>query len=400
MPNGFPHHGVQREKGPSYTRWSGGKVFQRLDLVGAILLLIATLFLVAALEEADVNYPWKSAFVITLLTISGLCWIAFLIWSRRITLRERSLREPVLPWRFVQNRVMVGMLLYVHRGNISFFFSLFSVSEDRTGVAHVLISNLCRSAIFLGGPWFCAIFQLPQRYQIVNSLEPLEAGIRLIPFTLAAPFGSIVSAGLAKGARIPPLYFVILAASLQVIGFALLSTVPESHQISAAQYGYEIIAGFGCGINISLLLVMVPFRVQERDKGKWILVVVLDHFAKPLASGRDGLNRSVPRDGWCDWPCYYYNCLQRPCQGATQRFDLWTRARNASQVAWNDLFVYPRYPRDHSNDVRRWIHAPSQDLGWSGGRTNSSRPFDVGKGTNYGVINSQVHVMKTCAACL
>lgn len=333
MPNGFPHHGVQREKRSSSTRISGGKVFQRLDLVGAILLLIATLFLVAALEEADVNYPWRSAFVITLLTISGICWIAFFIWSRRITLRERlQLREPVFPWRFVQSRVLVGMLLYVQLEK--HFFLLFAlhlhsfpaIFEGRTSVAHVLILNFCRSAIFLGGPWFCAIFQLPQRYQIVNSLEPLEAGLRLIPFTLAAPFGSIISAGLAKGARIPALYFVILAALLQVIGFALLSTVPESHQISAAQYGYEIIAGFGCGINISLLLVMIPFRVQERDKGKWISIVVLGHFTKPLTSGRDGLNRSVSRDGRCDWPCYYYNSVQRPCQEPTQQFALRIRA--------------------------------------------------------------------------
>lgn len=135
MPNGFPHHGVQRGKGLRSTRWSGGKVFQRLDLVGAILLLIATLFLVTALEEADVNYPWKSAFVITLLTISGLCWIAFLIWSRRITLKQRSLREPVFPWRFVQNRVMVGMLLYVHRGSVSFSLAFSYCSYLRTGQA-------------------------------------------------------------------------------------------------------------------------------------------------------------------------------------------------------------------------------------------------------------------------
>jgi hypothetical protein len=122
MPNGFPHHGVQREARSNSTRVSGGKVFQRLDLVGAILLLITTLFLVAALEEADVNYPWKSAFVITLLTISGLCGIAFLVWSRRITQREGSeLREPVFPWRFVQKRVLIGMFLYVHGRNVSPF---------------------------------------------------------------------------------------------------------------------------------------------------------------------------------------------------------------------------------------------------------------------------------------
>lgn len=129
------------------------------------------------------------------------------------------------------------------------------------------LTDCHRSAIFLGGPWFCAIFQLPQRLQIVNSLTPLQAGVRLIPFTLAAPFGSIISAILAKAAKIPPLYLVIFAAVLQVIGFSLLSTLPGTHRVLPAQYGYEIIAGFGCGINISLLILMTPFRVQERDKG-------------------------------------------------------------------------------------------------------------------------------------
>ncbi|CAI6096493.1 unnamed protein product [Clonostachys chloroleuca] len=125
-----------------------------------------------------------------------------------------------------------------------------------------LTKPFCRSAIFLGGPWFCSIFQLPQRFQIVNSLSPLQAGFRLIPFTLAAPIGSIVSAALAKAAKIPPLYWVIFASVLQVIGFSLLSTVSNSHDIPAAQYGYQVIAGFGCGINISLLLVMIPFRFR------------------------------------------------------------------------------------------------------------------------------------------
>ncbi|ROW15682.1 hypothetical protein VPNG_02121 [Cytospora leucostoma] len=234
MPNGFPYHGRPREERPNTNRIISRKVAKRLDSFGAALLLLATLFLVAALEEADVDYPWKSSFVIALLTISGLSWVGFLLWSWHTT-SQAGFREPIFPWRFVQNRVLIGMLL---------------------------------SAVFLGGPWFCAIFQLPQRFQIVNSLSPLEAGVRLIPFTLAAPIGSIVSAALAKTAKIPPIYLVIFAAVLQVIGFALLSTLPKTHHVAAAQYGYQIIAGFGCGINISLLLVMMPFRVQERDKGE------------------------------------------------------------------------------------------------------------------------------------
>jgi hypothetical protein len=79
---------------------------------------------------------------------------------------------------------------------------------------------------------------------------------------------------LAKAAKIPPLYWVIFASVLQVIGFSLLSTVSNSHDIPAAQYGYQVIAGFGCGINISLLLVMIPFRVQDRDKGKSMTLVM------------------------------------------------------------------------------------------------------------------------------
>lgn len=110
MPNGFPHHGKHRRDRPTSNRVISTALIQRVDLFGAALLLIATLLLVAALEEADVEYPWKSAFVITLLTISGLGWIAFLLWERRITLQAR-LREPVFPWRFVQNRVLIGMLL-------------------------------------------------------------------------------------------------------------------------------------------------------------------------------------------------------------------------------------------------------------------------------------------------
>lgn len=75
------------------------------------MLLGATVFFVAALENAGSRYPWKSAFVISLLVISGILWITFLAWERKVTLAAKA-REPVFPWRFVQSHVWVGMLLY------------------------------------------------------------------------------------------------------------------------------------------------------------------------------------------------------------------------------------------------------------------------------------------------
>ena len=133
-----------------------------------------------------------------------------------------------------------------------------------------------RNALFLGAPWFVSIFQLPQKFQVVNGASPLGAGIRLMPFTFAAPIGSVISSLIAGKLKVPPIYLVVFASILQVVGFALLSTLPASPQVIPAQYGYEIIAGFGCGINISLLILMTPFSVESQDKGA--LLTLLQRF--------------------------------------------------------------------------------------------------------------------------
>lgn len=123
--------------------------------------------------------------------------------------------------------------------------------------------------MFLGGTWFVTIFQLPQRYQIVNGLSAFQAGIRFIPFTLATPIGSVFAPAICKVFKIPPVYFVMLASALQIVGYVLLSTLPETPAVAARQYGYQIIAGFGCGINITFGILMTPFLVESRDKGTW-----------------------------------------------------------------------------------------------------------------------------------
>ncbi|KAI1325561.1 MFS general substrate transporter [Xylariaceae sp. FL0255] len=226
IPTGFPYHGSNRQiPVPS-------KSLNRLDYPGTALLLLSTLSFVAAFEEAGSLSRYSSAYVIVLLITGVLGWAVFLLWERRVTLQAK-IREPVFPWRFVLSRVWVGMLL---------------------------------CALFLGAPFFTTNFQLPQRFQIVNGLSPLQASLRVIPFTLASPLGSVIAPIICKAFKVPPVYLVLCAAAIQVVGFALLSTVPSSKSISPMQYGYEIIAGFGCGINITLLLLMTPFSVQERDK--------------------------------------------------------------------------------------------------------------------------------------
>lgn len=111
VPNNFPYHDRPRNQNRKITAIFSRATLGRVDFLGAGMLLVATLFFVAALEEAGFNFPWRSAFVITLLTISGILWIIFLIWERKVSLAA-TVQEPIFPWRLVKNRVWAGMLLY------------------------------------------------------------------------------------------------------------------------------------------------------------------------------------------------------------------------------------------------------------------------------------------------
>ncbi|KAJ6007267.1 MFS general substrate transporter [Penicillium herquei] len=230
LPNGFPHHYKPRETRISFSE-SFNQAFKRIDIPGAFSLLAATLLLVAGLDEADEEFSWQSAFTIAVLTISGILWIIFAVWERWVTLRAGTM-EPVFPWRFFQNRVWISMLL---------------------------------NAVFLGMTMFVTMFILPQRYEIVNELSSFHAAVRFIPFTILSPVGSILSSVIAKSTQLPLMYLLIIGALFQILAYALLGTLPQHHHVSARQYGYEILAGFGCGINIPLLSLMTPFATEKRD---------------------------------------------------------------------------------------------------------------------------------------
>jgi hypothetical protein len=112
IPKNFPNHGKTDVPRHTFKMLMSRQNIERVDFFGGVLLIIATLALVAALEEAGLSYGWESAFVISLLCVSVVLWIAFVFWERRVTL-VRSVTEPVFPWRFFTSRVWLGMTMYV-----------------------------------------------------------------------------------------------------------------------------------------------------------------------------------------------------------------------------------------------------------------------------------------------
>ncbi|KAI1842149.1 hypothetical protein JX266_011682 [Neoarthrinium moseri] len=228
IPPGFPHDqkSVHRSKLPPPSR-----PLARLDIPGCVLLLLATMSIAAAFQEAGSRFSWGSAYFITLLVVSFLLWLALVIWERHVTL-SNAIREPVLPWRFLTNRVMMGALLGI---------------------------------ILQGGPLTVTNLQIPQRFQLVSGLSSLDAGVRLIPFGVGLSAGTILSANVARRSKVPPVYSVIVGALLQVLGYALLASSGSYVAVPPAVYAYQVIAGLGCGISFQTLILAIPAVSEKRD---------------------------------------------------------------------------------------------------------------------------------------
>ncbi|MCJ1358941.1 MAG: hypothetical protein MMC33_008941 [Icmadophila ericetorum] len=205
---------------------------KKIDFLGTLLLLAASVLLVTALQETGTEYPWRSVFVIALLTISGILWIGFLLWERFLSQRG-SRQEPMLPWRLVKNRIFMGVVL---------------------------------STFFFGLPFLAVVINLPQKFQFVDGTSPLGAGLRLLALVLSTPVASGIAGFLMQKLKIPPLYNLLCGGILLTIGLALMSTItPTNQSVSAAEYGYEVVVGLGLGFGLSTVIMAVPMLVERSD---------------------------------------------------------------------------------------------------------------------------------------
>jgi hypothetical protein len=108
MPSYFPNHNSSAlgHKGNALTLQN----LRRVDVVGLLFLLGASILLVTALEEGGTNYSWHSSVTLSLLIISFLLWFLFISWERYQD-RRNTIQEPIFPWRLATDRFVMGVLL-------------------------------------------------------------------------------------------------------------------------------------------------------------------------------------------------------------------------------------------------------------------------------------------------
>ena len=114
------------------------------------------------------------------------------------------------------------------------------------------------------------VINLPQKFQVVNSLSAFEAGWRLLALMLCTPTASAASGFLIQKLKFPPFYIFLVASILQTLGLALMSTLPTSEpSFPSEQYAYQVILGLGIGFSLSSAIIAAPIVVKSKDIGKY-----------------------------------------------------------------------------------------------------------------------------------
>jgi EmrB/QacA subfamily drug resistance transporter len=178
-----------------------------LDIPGLALVTAGALGLVWGLVRGNAA-GWGSAEVIGSLAAGALLAVAFVLWELRA-------REPMLPMRFFRERAFSA-------GNTAIFFTFASL--------------------------FGAVFFFPLLLQTTMGYGPLEAGLRLIPWT--ATFITIAPIAGALADRFGERPFMAGGLLLQAIGIGWIALIADSSLSYLEFAAPAVVAGIGISMAI------------------------------------------------------------------------------------------------------------------------------------------------------
>ncbi len=207
--------GLQESHGPD----------RRLDMVGLGLVSVGLFGIVWALINGNAE-GWTSPLIIGAFTIGVLFLVAFVAWERRAP-------APMLPLRFFRSR--------------SFSFV-----------------NL--SSMFMSFGMFGAIFLLVQFLQFSLRYSPLEAGLSILPWTLAPIFVAPVAGALSD--RVGGGLLMGVGLSLMAIGLAWLGLIASTSIAYTAMIVPFIISGVGMGLFFAPMANVLLSSVRPEEEGK------------------------------------------------------------------------------------------------------------------------------------
>ena len=212
----------------------------RLDWVGSVLTALGLSLIVIAVLQAS-NWGWLKpvdspiepfGFSLTpfMIAAGGVVLAAFRAWERH---REEQGRDPL-----------------VH-------FRLFAIPRMRGGLSMLLVQNLTLMGIF---------FTIPLYLQIVQGLDALETGVRMLPASAGLFVAALAGSSLAKRFAARPL--VRVGLGITFVSIVMLLAVIEPEVDTGPFLAAMGVLGVGMGLIISQLGNVVQSAVGDPDRSE------------------------------------------------------------------------------------------------------------------------------------
>jgi EmrB/QacA subfamily drug resistance transporter len=196
-----------------------------LDIRGLALVTVGALAIVWGLVRGN-QTGWGSLEVVGSLAAGALLVAAFVSWERRA-------HEPMLPMRFFASRAFSA-------GNAAIFFTFASL--------------------------FGAVFFYAQLLQVGLGYGPLDAGVRLLPWT--ATFITVAPIAGALADRIGERPLMVGGLALQAAGMAWLALIADPGLAYSQLLGPFLVAGVGVSMAIPAAQNSVVGAVALESVGK------------------------------------------------------------------------------------------------------------------------------------
>jgi EmrB/QacA subfamily drug resistance transporter len=197
----------------------------KLDYTGMALMTVSVVSIILVSVWAGLTYAWSSPEITSLLAISVVAALAFVLWERRAT-------EPLIP---------MGL----------FKSGIFSVS--------VLLSALTGVAMF------ATLLYIPQYQQVVRGYSPTKSGLATLPLVAGMMLASITSGRMiSKHGRYKP--YPIFGTLMITLGMWLFSHVSLTTGILALSV-WMFIIGIGLGSFMQVAVLAVQNSVHRSQMG-------------------------------------------------------------------------------------------------------------------------------------
>ncbi|MGI8534611.1 MAG: MFS transporter, partial [Candidatus Limnocylindrales bacterium] len=196
-----------------------------LDLVGLGLVSAGLLALVWGVIRGNPD-GWTSTGVLASIIGGLVLLVAFVLWERRS-------RAPMLPLHFFRDRS----------------FSL---------------ANVASLVMFFG--LFGSVFLLSQFLQVVQGYSPFQAGLRVLPWTLAPMFVAPIAGALSDrigGGLLMGVGMALQAVGLAWLGLVITPSVP--YEVMVVPF---IISGVGMGLFFAPVANVVLSSVRPHEEGQ------------------------------------------------------------------------------------------------------------------------------------